>query len=63
MTKLIGWLFIALNPFTGIPLGIGLVYNMITGKPWEILYIVITGGWVLLFCLWFDGSKYQRGLL
>ncbi len=63
MTKLIGWTFVLLNPFMGVPLGLCFVYHLLTGRPWEIVYISITGLWVLFYCLWFDGSKYQRGLL
>ena len=63
MKKVIGWTFIALNPFTGIPMGIGLAYNYFTGRPWELLFITLTGLWILLYCLWFDGSTYQRNLM
>jgi len=63
MTKLIGWTFVLLNPFMGVPFGLCLVYNQLTNRPWEVVFLVMTGTWILLFCLWFDGSKYQRGLI
>ena len=47
----------------GIPMGLCLVYNQLTGRPWEVLFIAVTGSWILLYCLWFDGSKYQKGLM
>lgn len=63
MTKLIGWTFVLLCPFIGGTMGLALIYHVLTGRPWETLFVVASGVWVLLFCLWFDGSKYQRNLL
>ena len=63
MRKVIGWSFFLMNPFMGIPLGLCFVYNLLTGRPWEVLYITVTCSWILLYCLWFDGSKYQKGLM
>jgi len=63
MTKLIGWTFILLSPFVGGTLALALVYQLMGGKNWEVLFVAASGAWVLLYCLWFDGSKYQRNLL
>lgn len=63
MNKLIGWMFILLNPITGGSFLAGMVYQLVCGGRWEVAGIIISGVWIMLFCLWFDGSRYQRSLL
>ena len=63
MTKLIGWIFIALNPFTGGAFLAGMAYQLAFGGSWEVAGITIAGSWIVLYCLWFDGSRYQRSLV
>ena len=63
MNKLIGWMFMLLNPITGGSFLAGMVYQSVYGGRWEVAGIIISGVWIMLFCLWFDGSRYQRSLL
>ena len=63
MTKAIGWIFFLLNPFTGGSFLLGMIYSYYLGGSWEVPGIVISGLWIVLYCLWFDGSRYQRGLV
>ena len=63
MNKIIGWTFILMSPFMGGPLLVGLLMKHLYGYSFEIVSGSIMVVWVLLFCLWFDGSKYQKGLL
>lgn len=63
MTKFIGWTFVLLSPFFGASLVLSFAYHLLTGNSWELLFGVISVVWVLAYCLWFDGSKYQRNLI
>jgi len=63
MTKLIGWTFFLLNPIMGGSFLAGMLIQYFFGIRWEVAGITICGLWVILYCLWFDGSKYQRSLI
>lgn len=63
MTNLIGWMFVLLNPITGGSFLAGMAIQLLYGGSWPTIGLVIGGVWILMFCLWFDGSKYQRNLV
>jgi hypothetical protein len=63
--KIVGWTFFLMCPFVGGPLAIVAVLSaleVITPEAWPVLYGGWSVIWVVLYALWFDGSKYQLRL-
>lgn len=62
-TRAVGILFVFLCPFVGGPLVIASVASVWVGHDAALMgFAVWTVVWVLMYCLWFDGSKYQRSI-
>ena len=65
-TKIVGWTFIFLCPFVGgnLLLIMGLEWwDLISHDMGINAMIASSVAWLILFCAWFDGSKYQRDLI
>ena len=65
-TKIVGWTFLFLSPLIGgnllVIMCLGLM-DIITHDTGMYVFGISSVAWVILFCAWFDGSKYQRDLI
>lgn len=64
MLKVVGILFVMMCPFIAGLAPVALVHSYfnLTQDQFYPLFSAYSLAWVLLYCLWFDGSRCQRSL-
>lgn len=60
--KIVGWSFVLMCPFVGGNLGAVMaleVLDLISHDTGKMLLVATSLAWLVLWALWFDGSKFQ----